>query len=152
MEKLKANILPLLGGLGIGIIFAVIANIIGFNVGIMESLPGLAILAGISIAGYTLSYIIPLEKITSILWISIIAILLASPISPVSEKVINYVAQVSLMSVVTPILGYAGVVVGKDWNAFKELGIKAVIISIIVMVGTFLVSSLLADFFMRIFK
>ena len=152
MEKIKENIIPLIGGLVLSIAFAIIANIVGFNVGIVESLPGLFILAVLSLLGYILSYIIPIKKITSILWISLLAILIASPISPVSEQVIYFVGRISLMSIVTPILGYAGVVVGKDWNAFKELGVKAIIVSFLVIAGTFLVSSLLGDLFMNIFS
>ena len=152
MEKIKENIIPLIGGLVLSIVFAIIANIVGFNVGIIESLPGLFILAVLSLIGYILSYIIPIKKITSILWISLLAILIASPISPVSEQVIYFVGRISLMSIVTPILGYAGVVVGKDWNAFKELGVKAIIVSFLVIAGTFLVSSLLGDLFMNIFS
>lgn len=152
MEKIKENIIPLIGGLVLSIVFAIIANIVGFNVGIIESLPGLFILAVLSLIGYILSYIIPIKKITSILWISLLAILIASPISPVSEQVIYFVGRISLMSIVTPILGYAGVVVGKDWNAFKELGVKAIIVSFLVIAGTFLVSSLLGDLFMKVFS
>ena len=152
MEKIKENIIPLIGGLVLSIAFAIIANIVGFNVGIVESLPGLFILAVLSLLGYILSYIIPIKKITSILWISLLAILIASPISPVSEQVIYFVGRISLMSIVTPILGYAGVVVGKDWNAFKELGVKAIIVSFLVIAGTFLVSSLLGDLFMKVFS
>ena len=77
--------------------------------------------------------------------------LLASPISPVSEQIIYHVGNVSLMALCTPILAYAGVLVGKDWAAFKELGFKAVLVSIVVIAGTFLVSSMLGDFFMMIF-
>ena len=98
-----------------------------------------------------LSYLIPVEKISAVLWISIIAILIASPISPVSEQVIFHVNNVSLMSVVTPILGYAGVIIGKDWKAFKEVGLKGIIVSIFVLIGTFLISSLMGDFFLNVF-
>ena len=39
----------------------------------------------------------------------------------------------------------------QDWAAFKELGFEAVLVSIVVIAGTFLVSSMLGDFFMMIF-
>ncbi len=152
MTKLKENIPNVLGALFLSIIFSAIGNLVGYDTGIAQSLPGLLILGAISLVGYSLSYIVPIEKMSSVLWISFIAIFISLPISPVSEQVIYHVNNVSLMSVVTPILGYAGVLIGKDWNAFKELGIRAVIISILVMAGTFLISSLLGDFFMVIFN
>lgn len=152
MAKLKENFSTLIIALALSIVFATISNIIGYDFSIAESLPGLLILAAISLVGYALSYIVPIKKITSVLWISIIAIFLASPISPVAEQVIFHVGNVSLLALTTSILAYAGVLVGKDWGAFKKLGVKAVIISIVVMAGTFLVSSMLGDFFMKIFN
>lgn len=152
MTELRENFGTLVATLIISILFAAICNTIGYDMGLAESLPGLLILAVISLAGYSLSYIVPIKKITSVLWISVIAILAASPISPVSGQVIFHVSNVSLLALCTPILAYAGVLVGKDWGAFKELGLKAVIISIVVMAGTFLVSSMLGDFFMMIFN
>lgn len=150
MAKLKENFSTILFTLILSVLFSVVCNIVGYDIGIAKSLPGLLILAGVSLAGYVLSYIVPLKKISSVLWISFIAIFVASPISPVAEQVIFHVGNVSLMSLCTPILAYAGVLVGKDWSAFKELGFKAVIVSIVVMAGTFLVSSMLGDFFMMI--
>lgn len=151
MQKVKENIFNVSLGLLICIVLSVICNIVGYKFSIIESLPGLLILSGISLAGYFLSFIIPTEKITSVLWISILAILIASPISPVSESVIYHVSNVSIMAVVTPILAYAGVIIGKDWNAFKEVGVKGIIVSVFVIIGTFLISSLMGDFFMKIF-
>lgn len=151
MSKLREDFSTIVGALILSMIFSIVCNIVGYNIGITKSLPGLLILGVISLAGYLLSYIIPTKKITSVLWISLISILVSLPVSPISKQVLFHVGNVSLMSVVTPILAYAGVIVGKDWPRFKELGFKAVIISIVVMAGTFLVSSLLGDFFMMIF-
>lgn len=151
MEKLRTNLPNLVAALIISIIFSTIANRVGYGFSIGESIPGLLILAGIALVGFMLSYLIPVEKISAVLWISIIAILIASPISPVSEQVILHVNNVSLMSVVTPILGYAGVIIGKDWKAFKEVGLKGIIVSIFVLIGTFLISSLMGDFFLNVF-
>ncbi|MGO1468796.1 MAG: hypothetical protein ACTHW2_02105 [Tissierella sp.] len=152
MIKLKENLGNILGALIFSMLLSVISNIVGYDIGIVESLQGLSILAAISLAGYILSYIVPTKKITSVLWISFIAIFIASPLSPIAGPVIFHVGNVSLMSVVTPILAYAGVLIGKDWGVFRELGLKAVIISVVVMTGTFLVSSLLGDFFMMLFS
>ena len=78
--------------------------------------------------------------------------MLASPISPVSDFVIKSVEGVNINAIITPILAYAGVIIGKDWGAFKSVGIKGIIVAIFVIVGTFLISSLLGDFFMGIFN
>lgn len=152
MEKLRENFSSIVMALILSIIFSTVCNMVGYDIGITASLPGLLILSIISLTGYILSYIVPLKKITSVLWISFIAIFAASPASPFADQVIYHVGNVSLMALCTPILAYAGVLVGKDFGAFKELGVKAVIVSIVVMAGTFLVSSMLGDFFMMIFN
>lgn len=152
MVKLKENIMDVSLALLISIILSILCNVIGYDSSILESIPGLLILGLISIAGYTLYYLVPLKKMSAVLWISIIAILISLPISPISSIVIKYVEKISLMAVVTPILAYAGVLVGKDWAAFKKVGLAGIIVSIFVICGTFLISSLFGDFFMKIFN
>lgn len=151
MEKLKNNLATTIVAFIIAAIIAIVCNMVGYDFSFMQSIPGLLILASISLLGYILSWVVPIKKMSAVLWISIIAILIASPISPVSAYVIEQVNNVSLMSVVTPILGYAGVIVGKDWKAFKEVGLKGIVVSIFVIAGTFLISSLMGDFLMNIF-
>lgn len=152
MQKLKENIGTISATLLICLVLSVVCNIVGYGKTITESVPGLLILSIISVLGYVLSYIVPIKKISAVLWISFIAIFLALPISPVSEQVIFHVGNISLMAVVTPILAYAGVLVGKDWAAFKKVGIVGIIVSVFVLTGTFLISSMLGDFFMKIFN
>lgn len=151
MEKIKTEMPNIFIALAFTVVVSTICNMVGYEFNIMESLPGMIILAVLCIAGYALSFIVPVKKISSVLWISILAILLASPISPVSEPVIKYVGNINLNAITTPILGYAGIIIGKDWGAFKEVGVKGIIVSIFVIVGTFLISSLMGDFFMGIF-
>lgn len=150
-EKIKTNLPDILKALVLSWIIAVVCNMVGYDFSLMESIPGLFILSVIVLVGYLLSWIVNIDKLSSVLWISIIAILVASPISPISETVIYHVNNISLMSVVTPILAYAGVIIGKDWESFKKVGLKGVIVSCFVMAGTFLISSLMGDFFMNIF-
>lgn len=151
MVKLRENLSTMLATFGIAFVLSVIANRVGYGYSFIESLPGLLILTVVSLVGYALSYLIPIRSMSSVLWISIIAILIASPISPFADSVLHYVGQVNLMAVVTPILGYSGVLIAKDWDAFKEIGLKGIVVSIFVVAGTFLVSSLLGDLFMALF-
>lgn len=121
MTKLRENLSTMLATFGIAFILSLVANRVGYGHSIVESLPGLLILTGIALLGYALSYLIPIKSMSSVLWISLIAILLGSPISPVFESVLHYVGQVNLMAVVTPILGYSGVLIAKDWGLSKRL-------------------------------
>ena len=82
MQKFKTDFPSILIALLFTIIACTVSNMIGYDT-FGNSLPGIVVLSAITLAGYFLSYVVPLKKISSVLWISIIAILLASPISPV---------------------------------------------------------------------
>lgn len=150
MQKFKTDMPALVVSLLFTIIACTISNILGEE-SLGGSLAGMLILTLITLVGYFLSYVVPAKKISAVLWISIIAIFIASPISPVSDFVVKSVDNISINAIITPILAYAGIIIGKDWGAFKKVGARGIIVSIFVIIGTFLISSLLGDFFMSIF-
>lgn len=150
MQKFKTDMPALVVSLLFTIISCTIGNILGEE-SLGGSLAGMLILALITLVGYFLSYVVPAKKISAVLWISIISIFIASPISPVSDFVVKSVDNISINAIITPILAYAGIIIGKDWGAFKKVGARGIIVSIFVIIGTFLISSLLGDFFMSIF-
>lgn len=150
MQKFKTDMPALVVSLLFTIISCTICNVLGEE-SLGGSLAGMIVLTLITLVGYFLSYVVPAKKISAVLWISIIAILIASPISPVSEFVVKSVDKISINAIITPILAYAGIIIGKDWGAFKKVGARGIMVSIFVIIGTFLVSSLLGDFFMSIF-
>lgn len=151
MQKFKTDFPSILIALFFTIIACTVSNMVGYE-SLGNSLPGILVLSAITVVGYFLSYVVPLKKVSAVLWISIIAILVSSPISPISDFVITSVDNLNMNAVITPILAYAGVIIGKDWGAFKSVGVKGVIVSIFVIIGTFLISALLGDFFMGIFN
>lgn len=151
MQKFKTDFPSILIALFFTIIACTVANMVGYE-SLGNSLPGILVLSAITLVGYFLSYVVPLKKISAVLWISIIAILISSPISPISDFVVKSVDSLNINAIITPILAYAGVIIGKDWGAFKSVGVKGVIVSIFVIIGTFLISALLGDFFIGIFN
>ena len=112
-------------------------------VSILAGLPGLLILMGIAVAGLTLNAFVP--KIPSVIWITILGILLAMPMSPTGAFVSAQVGKIGLLPATTPILAYAGVSIGKDWIAFKKIGLKGILVSIFVMIGTYIGSAVIAQ-------
>lgn len=150
MQKFKTDMPALVVSLLFTIISCTICNILGEE-SLGGSLAGMLILTLITLVGYFLSYVVPAKKISAVLWISIISIFIASSISPVSDFVVKSVDNISINAIITPILAYAGIIIGKDWGAFKKVGARGIIVSIFVIIGTFLISSLLGDFFMSIF-
>ncbi len=131
-------------------ILSVACNIVGYGGQLLESLPGMAIFAVISLIGLTLKHFIP-GDLPAVAYIALIGMIVASPISPISGFVVYWAEKVSLMATVTPILAYAGVIVGRDWRDFLKIGWKGMVVSLLVIFGTFLVSGGIAELLAKVF-
>ena len=124
-------------------IITVIGNSIGFNHPMSDSLIGMGILSLITLAGVWMERYLPFN-ISSIIYISVLGIVLAFPGMPTSEFLLYYVSKVELLSIVTVFLAYVGIGMGKSWNEFKALGGRAIIITVIVIASTYLGSAFVA--------
>lgn len=133
--------------IGILVIFSImsaIGNYVGYQYPLQESIVGMFILCLISLAGLILEKIIPVN-IPSILYISLLGLILALPISPVSGVIIYYTSRVELISLTTILLAYAGIAMGKDLNEFKKVGLRGILVTFFVILGTYLGSALIAQ-------
>ena len=115
-----------------------------FTASFAESLPGILILFGIAFVGTTLARLIPV-KIPAVIWITVIGILLAIEGSPTAPYVTEAVGKIGLLPLATPVLAYAGVNIGKDWAEFKKIGWRGILVTLCVMVGTFVGSAVIAN-------
>ncbi|WHY80896.1 hypothetical protein QNH23_13365 [Siminovitchia fortis] len=141
IEKIK--ILSLIG------IIAIIGNWVGYKVNPIEALPGMLIIVIITIIGLALTNYLPI-KIPAVVWISLVALITTTPIFPGNGWIVEQTSKIDFMAIATPILAYAGLSLGKDIDAFKKLGWRIVIISIVVYTGTFLFASLFAEIVFKI--
>ena len=91
-----------------------------------------------------LERIIPWD-IPSIIYISLLGIFLAIPGVPTSDIIITYVSQIELTTICTAFLAYVGIAIGKDWEEFKKIGWRGVIVALIVITGTYLGSATIAN-------
>ena len=131
-------------------ILSVACNVVGYGGVLLESLPGMLIFAAISLAGLTIKHFVP-GDLPAVAYIALIGMVLAMPFSPVSGFIIYWANKVNLMAVVTPILAYAGVIVGRDWSEFVKIGWKGVFVSLLVIFGTFFVSGGMAEVLGNVF-
>ena len=141
------SIKMLLEWIGILVIFSImtaIGNYVGFQYPLWESLIGMFILCLISLLGLIIEKILP-WNIPSILYISLIGLLIALPWSPVSQDIIYYTSKVDIISITAILLAYAGIAMGKDLKDFKKVGIKGIIVTCFVIFGTYFASSLIAQ-------
>ena len=124
-------------------LITVVGNYIGYKHPITDSLIGMAILSLITLIGVWMERELPLN-ISSIIYISLIGIIIAFPGMPTAKFVSYYISRVELLSIVTVFLAYVGIGMGKSWNEFKALGLKAVVITVLVIASTYLGSAFVA--------
>ena len=139
MRYAEWGILLVISGLGIAL-----ANFIGFDVGFMDSLPGILVLLGISAAAVVVSKILPL-KLPIVAYCSIIGLLAASPICPAREFVIAAANCINFTAPLTLVGAYAGISIGDQIKSFVKQGWKMIIVGVLVMTGTFLGSAAIAQ-------
>ncbi len=121
-----------------------IGNWVRFGESIVNAFIGMIILSLITIAGMALERIIS-WKIPSFVYISVIGIILSLPIMPTSEVISYFVSQIDVNVICTSFLAYVGIAIGNDWNKFKKMGWKGIVITVVVIGGTFLCSALVAE-------
>ena len=124
-------------------VITVIGNYLGYKHPMTDSLVGMGILSLITLVGVWMERELPFN-ISSIIYISVIGILLAFPGMPTSEFVLYYVSKVELLSIVTVFLAYVGIGMGKSWDEFKALGWRAIVITILVIAATYYGAALVA--------
>ena len=132
MRYIKWLFLLVIGACGTGL-----ANFIGYDVGFMESLPGLAVLVIISMLAVVCTKVIPL-KLPIVAYCAIIGLLAACPLSPVRTFVIDAAAKINFTAPFTMVGAYAGLAIGDQLKTFVKQGPKILLVGLLVMTGTFL--------------
>lgn len=132
MRYIEWLVLFILGAIGTGL-----ANFIGYDVGFMDSLPGLVVLIVISMIAVVCTKVIPL-KLPIVAYCSIIGLLSACPLSPIREFVIQAANNINFTAPFTMVGAFAGLAVSDQLKTFISQGWKILIIGIFVMTGTFL--------------
>lgn len=127
---------------------SVVGNFIGYKVNIIEAIPGALILVLISIAGIGLAKIIP-GNIPSVAYIVTLSTVLTIPGIPGAATISNYVSKVNFLALTTPILAYAGIYTGKNLDSLKKTGWRIVVVSLFVIIGTYVGSALIAHFILK---
>ncbi|MEG0371444.1 MAG: hypothetical protein RR645_04025 [Clostridium sp.] len=120
------------------------ANYIGFDVPFIESLPGVLIFAGISLVGIFISKLLPIN-LPVIAYVSIVGLLLASPISPIADYVIAASMKINFTAPLTLVGAFAGISIGNELKRFATQGWKMIIIAILVMTGTYIGSAAVSN-------
>lgn len=127
-------------------VLVAIGNVVGYGITVKDSLIGVAILSAVCCSGFLISKLPYLCKLPMIFWISVVGIVLSTPLFPWYAELLALTKKVQFIAVITPILAYAGLAVGKDIEMFKKISWRIIPVALAVFAGTFLFASILAHF------
>lgn len=139
MRYIEWSVMFIVAGLGIAL-----ANFVGFEVGFMDSLPGICVLLLISLAAVVVSKLVPL-KLPIIAYCSVIGLLVACPFSPVRDFVISSAGKINFTAPLTMVGAFAGISISDQIRDFAKQGWKMILIGFLVMTGTFIGSALVSQ-------
>lgn len=124
----------------------ILTNVIGYKMPVGDSIIGVLLLSAISLVGLTISnFMSRFVKLPSMMYVSLLGLLLACPVSPVKDIVIETTTPVAFLAPATALGAFAGISLGKDLKEFAKMGWKLVLITLFVITGTFIFSALVAD-------
>lgn len=127
---------------------SVIANWVGPGISPLQGIPGVLILAAISIAGIGIAEIMP-GKIPAVAYIVTLATIVTIPAFPLSSFISYHTGNVDFTTLCTPILAYAGIYTGENLDKLKKTGPKIIILSIFVILGTYIGSAVIAQLILK---
>ena len=124
------------------------ANWIGPGINPLQGIPGVLILAAISVAGIGISEIMP-GKIPAVAYIVTLATIVTIPAFPLSSFISYHTGNVDFTTLCTPILAYAGIYTGENLDNLKKTGPKIIVLSIFVILGTYIGSAIIAQLILK---
>jgi len=130
----------------LGAVYVFIGHNIGYqNVDPLKSLVGVSVILVLAITGYTIGRMPYLDKVPLIVWVSGLAILSASAISPINGFVLNTAGKIPFMAITTVALTFAGLSLGKDIEAFKNISWKIIPVAMAAIAGVFTCATTIAQ-------
>ena len=131
-------------------VIIILTNVIGYKMPVKDSIIGVLLLSAISLIGLTISkFMSRFVKLPSMMYVSLLGLLLASPVSPVKDIVVGTTTPVAFLAPATALGAFAGISLGKDLKDFAKMGWKLVLITLFVITGTFIFSALVADIVLK---
>ena len=131
-------------------VIIILTNVIGYKMPVKDSIIGVLLLSAISLIGLIISkFMSRFVKLPSMMYVSLLGLLLACPVSPVKDIVIGTTTPVAFLAPATALGAFAGISLGKDLKDFTKMGWKLVLITLFVITGTFIFSALVADIVLK---
>lgn len=133
---------------GIVVLIAQAVNLKG-GLNVLNSVCGMAIIIAVSIVSVKIKERLPFQ-IPAFAWASLLSLLLTTPWSPVQQLVLDSTSQISASQIGTVILAVSGVSIGCKLNDIKKLSWKIILTALVVFIGTYFGSALVAQMILKI--
>ena len=131
-------------------VIIILTNVLGYKMPVKDSIIGVLLMSAISLIGLTISkFMSRFVKLPSMMYVSLLGLLLACPVSPVKDIVVGTTTPVAFLAPATALGAFAGISLGKDLKDFAKMGWKLVLITLFVITGTFIFSALVADIVLK---
>jgi hypothetical protein len=129
-----------------------VVNVIdGFTVA--QTIEGMAVLLGIVFVGVLIYKLIPWKGLPAVAYITTLGCIVTIPsFLPCAPYITAATKNINFVGLCTPILAYAGLALGKDLDLLKKQGWRIVLVGLMVFVGTFLGSAIIAELVLRFMK
>ncbi|WP_347559077.1 DUF3100 domain-containing protein [Robbsia sp. KACC 23696] len=127
-------------------VLTLLCNQMLYKTSVADALPGALIILLCVAIGHYLTLALR-NKIPAVCVVSLIAMFLTSPWCPYAASVAAMTGKISFLAAVPAMLTFAGLSVAKDVPAFRRLGWRIVLVSMVANAGTFLGAAAIAQFF-----
>ncbi len=112
-----------------------------------QVIEGMLIIVGAVVTGYGL-YRLTGARLPAVIWVSLVGMALTYPDMPFSADVAALSGKINFLAMVTAVLAFAGLSIPKDLPAFRKLGWRIVVTSLMATTGTFIGATIIAQFLM----
>lgn len=117
---------------------------------VLPILQGLAALGLLVLIGYAVAALAP-GRLPDIFWVSMIVVLLGLPSVPGADFWRTQLEPLELVPVMTPIMAFAALGIGRDQvTLFRRIGWQMLLVSMLVFLGTYLGSAIIADLVLKV--
>ncbi|WP_119387963.1 DUF3100 domain-containing protein [Taklimakanibacter lacteus] len=149
-EKQRLGIAASAGPLMISAILGLLASSIMTSTAPWSNAAGVAFLYATSLFGIAIATIIPMN-FPAVGWAAILTLLATMPGVPGADFIVSQVKTIDLTALAVPALAYGGLALTRnEFIIARKAGWKIVIVAILVMLGTFLGSAIVAELAFRL--
>ena len=131
-------------------LIAIPIQLIATDLSLGQVLAGLVAIYAVCLLGVLLTRYVPL-KLPSVAWISLVGIAATLPMLPWGEWFLGLVEGIDFLALAVPPLAYAGLAISKlELDVMRRSGWKLLLIAVLVFLGTYLGSAVIAEVMLRV--